>query len=122
MRRIILAGSEWRLRALLRAQLIEEGFGVEAHATVASALASMSKAGTLPTLVVADLSESDRPSADLDALSNWTKRAPVWLLGSRATLPEDAAEHRGFEKVFFRPIDLAALVKAIQQRAGNPRE
>ncbi len=120
MSRVILAGKEWRLRALLRAQLIEEGIEVEAFASVASAVANLARTRSLPALMIADLSESSQPEAEVSALSAWAEMIPVWLVASRATLPEAVVRNRGFEKIFFRPIDLAALVSAIRGRMGTP--
>jgi DNA-binding response OmpR family regulator len=117
-----VAGKEWRLRTLLRAQLIEEGFEVEAHETVENAARSLARSRNLPLLVVADLSESEQPLVDLGPLSAWAKLVPVWLLASRTTLAEDATQNRGFEKIFFRPIDLRALVLMIGERSeSSPR-
>ncbi len=122
MKRIVVAGKEWRLRTLLRAQLIEEGFEVEAHETVENAARSLARSRNLPLLVVADLSESEQPLVDLGPLSAWAKLVPVWLLASRTTLAEDATQNRGFEKIFFRPIDLRALVLMIGERSeSSPR-
>jgi CheY-like chemotaxis protein len=121
MERIVLAGRDWRFRALVRAQLIEEGFEVEAHETVESAVASLARTRTLPALIVADVYESERPSADLEALSAWAKLAPVWLLASRAPITEDASPSGGWERIFLRPLDLAEIVQAIQERTGKPR-
>ena len=40
MSHILIAGKDWQARALLRAQLLEEGFEVEAHETIPDALAT----------------------------------------------------------------------------------
>ena len=121
MKHIVLAGEQWQARALLRAQLIEEGYEVEAHETVAGALATLAQVRTLPALVIADVAESEDPSADLDNLSAWTKLVPVWLLASRSMLKEEEAREAGIERIFFRPVDLAGLIAAIQEITGGPQ-
>ncbi len=56
MNRVLLVGKDWQARALLRAQLIEEGLKVEAHETVQEAVESLEMSPLLPGLLVADLS------------------------------------------------------------------
>ena len=66
---VVLVGKDWQSRALLRAQLIEEGIEVDAHQTTAELgsppLHPHPKA-RLPRLVIADVSASDNPDEDLD--------------------------------------------------------
>lgn len=121
MGRILLIGNEWRLRALLRAQLIEESFEVEALETIEEATQCLAGSRPLPALVIADLSESEQPLGAIKKLGAWTSQVPVWLIASRTTLAEEAVQNRGFEKVFFRPVDLGELVQAIRERRQSPR-
>lgn len=119
MPRIVLAGQDWRLRALLRAQLLEEGFEVEAHESTANALAELGHARILPELLIADLAESSDPAGDAEGLVAWAKFIPVWLLATRNTLDEGRLAPKSFEKVLFRPLDLTALVAQIKQRFSS---
>jgi len=111
---ILLVGSDWAARALLRAQLIEEGFDVEALGNVHDALARLNSTQQMPALLLADLSASDDPAADIAQLSTWSGRVSTWILASRSFSPAPAAEQ--FERIIFRPVDLGKLVEQIKQR------
>jgi CheY-like chemotaxis protein len=113
---ILIAGKDWQARALLRAQLLEEGFEVEAHETIAEALAALEPDASLPDLFIADVSESDDPSADVDALTAWSRKVPIWILASRAFIIEKGLRGHGFEMTFLRPVDVGELVDQIKQR------
>jgi CheY-like chemotaxis protein len=111
---ILLVGRDWRARALLRAQLIEEGLDVEAHEYVHEALARLHSTPHLPALLLADLTASDDPAADLEQLALWSNRVPTWIMASRSFSP--ALSGGRFERILFRPVDVGALVEQIKQR------
>jgi hypothetical protein len=83
---VFLAGKDWQARALLRAQLLEEGVSVEAFETVREALAQLESYPVRPSLLVADVSASDHPSADVDSLASWATRIPVWIIASHTSI------------------------------------
>ena len=116
MPQVLLVGKQWKTRALIRAQLIEEGLEVEAYETVRDALECLKTSTQLPALLIADLSESDDPSADLDQLEKWAKRVPLWIMASSSTIVSPGLRGRGFEAVLFRPLDVGKLVDQIKQR------
>ena len=116
MAKVLLVGKDWRARALLRAQLIEEGASVEAYETVEEALAQLEWSSVLPALLIADMSASDHPSADVESLTIWTKRIPIWIIASHSLTVMGGLEGRGFETILFRPVDLGALIQQIKQR------
>jgi len=119
MAQILLVGEDWRTRALLRAQLIEEGLEVEAHESVGAALRDSENAALLPLLLVADVSASRNPARELDQLARWSKRIRVWVIASRSVNDEKDLQGRGFEAIFFRPVDLGKLVEQIKQRVAR---
>lgn len=114
MAQVFLTGKEWQARALLRAQLIEEGVDVETCLTASEALEGLGD--LLPSLLVADLTESDDPDAEIEALSKWTRQIPVWIVASRSLIAGKSLRGRGFEMILFRPIDLGELVDQIKRR------
>jgi len=116
---ILLVGEDWRTRALLRAQLIEEGLDVEAHESVGAALGDSEDASLLPLLLVADVSASGDPAGEINQLARWSKRIPVWVIASRSVIDEKGLEGQGFEAIFFRPVDLGKLVNQIKQRVAR---
>ena len=114
MAQVILVGKEWQARALLRAQLIEEGVEVEAYQTVSEALEGLGD--LLPALLLADLTDSDNPAAEIEELSKWTKQIPVWIIAGRSVITGKNLRGHGFEMILFRPIDVGELVEQIKQR------
>ena len=119
MAQILLVGEDWKTRALLRAQLLEEGLDVEAHESVGAALGDSEDPALLPLLLVADVSASGNPARELDQLARWNKRIPVWVIASRSVIDEKSLQGRGFEAVLFRPVDLGKLVEQIKQRIAR---
>jgi CheY-like chemotaxis protein len=118
---VFLAGKDWHARALLRAQLLEEGVSVEAFETVREALAQLEFFPVRPALLVADIIASERPSADVDSLANCALRIPIWIIASHTSSVPGGLEGRGFERLMFRPVDLGKLVEEIRQRVGGQR-
>ena len=116
MSRILLAGKDWQARALLRAQLLEEGFDVEAYEIIPEALAQLEAGTSLPNLLVADISASDQPSADVEALSTWSRRIPTWIIASQTYIVKKGLRGHGFEMILLRPVDVGELVEQIKQR------
>jgi len=116
---VFLAGKEWRVRALLRAQLLEEGISVEAFETVREALARLNFYALRPALLVADIAASDHPSAEVESLATWAERIPIWVIASHTSSVTGGLDGRGFEKLLFRPLDLGKLVEEIRQRLGG---
>ncbi len=76
MSQILIAGKDWQAHALLRAQLIEEGFEVEACETIREAIAALESGLHPPDLFIADISQSDEPSSDVEALAGWSRQSP----------------------------------------------
>src|SRR5271169_4662452 len=105
MTQVLLAGKDWKARALLRAQLLEEGVDVEAHESVTDAVASLGASEFTPCLFIADLAESDNPTADLDELAKWSREVSVWIIASHSMIIENTLRGRGFELILFRPVD-----------------
>ena len=101
---------------MLRAQLLEEGFEVEAHETVREALESLESGPRPPDLFLADVSSSDDPSADVEALAAWSRKVPIWIIASRSFIIEKGLRGHGFEMILLRPVDVGELVDQIKQR------
>jgi DNA-binding NtrC family response regulator len=114
MAQLVLVGREWTTRALLRAQFLEEGVEVEAYESLDDAHPSL--VGSPPALLVADLTASNDPEADIHHLASWVKRVPTWIIASRSSRAAADLEGHGFERIFFRPVDVGELVSLIKQR------
>jgi hypothetical protein len=118
MAEVVLVGKDWRTRALLRAQLLEEDIRVEAYESLQDALQAL--VPSLPALLVADLTASDDLMADIHSLADWTARVPTWILASRSPHVAKELEGHNFERVFFRPIEVGQLVGLIKRRLLAP--
>lgn len=118
MTQVLLIARDWQARALLRAQLIEDGIEVDALENVAEALKRVSERPRLHRLIVADLHASSDPGEELAALEQWARRVPVWVIASHSSIgeSEDRLRARGFERVLFRPVDLGKLEAEIKAR------
>jgi CheY-like chemotaxis protein len=116
MARVLVIGEDWQARALLRAQLLEEGVTVEAYESVAAGLETLETPGPLPALVLADLSASHDPAAEIELLAAWAGRIPVWIIAARSLIAESRLKGRGFELILFRPVDVGELVSQIKGR------
>ena len=119
MPRILIAGKDWTARALLRAQLLEEGIDVEACEDVPSAVQELWASDIMPRLLVADVSRSDDPAKDVSMLSQWAELLPIWILTGHTGPGAEPLEGRGFERIIFRPIDMGKLVKEIKERLAD---
>ena len=119
MAQVLLVGKDWQARALLRAQLIEEGVRVEAYETVEEALGQLELYSVLPALLIVDISASDHPWADVECLTSWAKRIPIWIIASHTLSVKGGLEGRGFEMLLFRPVDMRKLVEQILQRLNR---
>jgi len=114
MAQVVLVWKEWNTRVLLRAQLIEEGVEVEAYESIEDALKALLP--SLPALLLVDLTASNDPGADLHNLASWMARVPTWIIASRSSRVGADLKERGFDRVFFRPVDVGELVGLIKQR------
>jgi len=119
MAHLLLADKDWQARALLRAQLIEEGLDVEAYESVAEAVASLESQTPPPELLLADISMSDDPAGDVEALTAWTKRVAIWVIASPSLIAQGSLKGRGFEMILFRPVDVGELVEQIKRRVES---
>ncbi len=116
MAQVLLLGKDWQTRALLRAQLIEEGLEVEAHETAHEVNLDLQTPELLPELVVADLASSDDPGAETERLAAWAGRLPVWVIANHSLISNTSLTSRGFEMILFRPVDVGELVVQIKRR------
>ncbi len=119
MAQVLLVGKDWQTRALLRAQLIEEGVDVEAHERAQEATLELEAKELLPDLVIADLSSSDAPASEVELLAVWARHIPVWVIASHSLILDNTLKGRGFQMILFRPLDVGELVEQIKRRVGK---
>ena len=121
---IVFLAAEWQPRALIRAQLIEEGFEVVATNTWPMARRHL-RAGMKPRLVVIDLKGLPNPNGLVDDLRVLMKPSRVLVLTAVGTIAPAAVRAMEFH-VLSRPITIenvvraaAKLLQSADQRATN---
>ncbi|PYR15508.1 MAG: hypothetical protein DMG00_00395 [Acidobacteria bacterium] len=110
---IVLLGAEWPSRALLRAQLIEEGFDVLATDSWASMRRAL-RPGLKPKLAIVDLKGLADPETILQELRVLMKPARVLVLTALGAVPHERIESVGF-RVLRRPVVIEDVVAAATQ-------
>lgn len=108
---VVLLGAEWKTRALIRAQLIEEGFEVVATDTW-SMMRRYLRPGLKPRLAVVDLKDLDEPGRVLRDLAVLMKPERVLVLAATATVPPSEISRLGFH-VLRRPLTVAMIVAKV---------
>ena len=117
MATVMLIGKGWQARALVRAQLIEEGVDVEAYSSAKDAFEVQRE--LLPELVVADLSESEEPKIEIEELAKWSRRTHIWIIAGRNLITGSELRGRGFDIILLKPIDIGELVDQIKNRIDS---
>jgi DNA-binding NtrC family response regulator len=114
---VVLLAVEWRPRALIRAQLIEEGFEVVATNTWPMMRRHL-RPGVKPRLALVDLQDLREPANILNALRVLMKPDRVLVLTAIGTVPQTDVEHMGFH-VLARPIEIDRIVRAVADVIGS---
>lgn len=120
----MLLGTDWQSRALIRAQLIEEGF--EVAATDAwPVLRRHLRPGSKPRLAIVDLKGLPNPEEVLNDLRVLMKPSRVIVLTAIDSLPAGEIAHLGF-RALARPIVIKDVVdtaaEAIRSGANGEHE
>jgi DNA-binding response OmpR family regulator len=115
---ILLIAAGWRLRALVRAQLLEEGFEVCALPALEVALAHLSRGGERPALILLD---TQGLAFDAQALSNLRRlsgQAPLMLCAGASSPVEAWQEGGAAARVLRRPFRVGDLVEEVRRSWG----
>lgn len=114
---IVLIGPEWPERALLRAQLIEDGYEVVAFdAWPIPQLYIRSEMG--PRVVIVDLRGLPEPRRVLDGLCRLVPPGRVLVLTALGTLPIEEIQQLGC-RALPRPVSIAQIVAAAALISGR---
>ena len=105
-----MLGSDWRNRALVRAQLIEAGFNVVAVDRW-PVPRQFYRAGAKPRVVVVDLQGLPDPETVIDELPALAPPDRTVVVTSLASVPAEELRRRGF-KVVTRPATIGEIVAA----------
>lgn len=107
---VALLATEWQPRALLRAQLIEDGFEVVATNTWPTMRRHL-RPGIKPRLALVDLKGLPDPARVLDELRVLMKPERVLVLTASGTVSATRIERLGF-RALSRPLVIEQIVRA----------
>lgn len=107
---IVLLAAEWQPRALIRAQLIEDGFEVIATDTWPTMRRCL-RTDIMPWLALVDLQGLTDPANVLKGLHGLMKPERVLIVTAIGTLSADEVERLGF-RALSRPIGIGGIVRA----------
>jgi len=116
---ILLLVTHWPRRALLRAQLTEEGYEVVATddwPTASTYVHALLK----PRLVIVDLQNLADPQAVLDELQARMRPDRVLVLTALGTIPPDELRTRGFHTLA-RPATMSDVIQKVSEQLPRTR-
>jgi len=111
--KVLLAGGDFRPRALILAQLQEEGYEVTATETWEEAELLLRKRAVRPDAVVFDVEGEGQPEAALATLARLVAPARGVILTSSSGVAAEDAARLGFERVLARPYSVGEVAKAV---------
>ena len=114
---VLLISREWPARALLRAQLIEEGFDVQAVDEWAAAR-DLLRRGLNPRLLLLDLEGLPDPDNTLAEIQSSIAPCRVVIVGS-ATVAAPAAAAGGTFHLLTRPVAVRTITGLIARLTGG---
>ncbi len=122
MGEILLIAADWQLRALVRAQLLEEGFEVRAWPSLELALAHLIRDGARPRLILVEVQGSEREGQLLADLWRLAGEAPLIVCGGalgRITLSQEGLPP--IAAALLRPFRVGDLVELVREVLAWPR-
>lgn len=116
---IILISNEWPARALIRAQLIEEGYETQGLLSLEDALGLLKTDAVRPSLIIFDAAGYSLDSSALEPLREMSLSAPVLIcVGSHQASQVDF-KGLGFDLVLVRPYTIDCLVRKVRTILGG---
>jgi DNA-binding NtrC family response regulator len=113
---IVLISADWKSRALIRAQLLEEGYDVMATDEWPVALRAL-RSTAKPKILIVDLQNLAEPATVLRQLQRYIDPDRVIVLGGLGTLPAADVKTQGF-RVIVRPFAIGDVVEEAARTLG----
>ena len=116
---VLIISRDWASRALLRAQLLQDGCAAAAYKS-AQDVAAVLQNGEFPAgLIFTDFSLG-AGEEELSELAELARRhsVPVWAMAPHGADSESWAARYGFESVLFRPVSVGEVAERIEKRLG----
>jgi DNA-binding response OmpR family regulator len=117
---ILLIAADWQLRALVRAQLLEEGYAVRALPSLEIALAHLLRSGGQPRLTIVDTQGLQVEARQLAELRRLTGQTPLILCGGVSGGGALAQEGLSPTEVLLRPFRVGDLVAQVRKVLACP--
>ena len=115
MGEILLIAADWQLRALVRAQLLEEGFEVRALPTLETALAHLVHGGEQPRLTILDTQDVGIEARAVRDLWRLTGEAPLLLCGNALGQASLGQEGMPPARLLLRPFRVGDVVQEVRR-------
>lgn len=115
MGEILLIAADWRLRALVRAQLLEEGFEVRALPALEVALSHLSGGGERPGLIILDTQGVEFDAQAVSELWQLSAQAPLILCEGAWSRVDVCQEALTDARVLRRPFCVGDLVEEVRR-------
>lgn len=106
---VVILGVDWQMRALVRAQLIEQGYEVVATDSWPTMVGAFRPG--LPRCAIVDLKNLPDASQVLDELAAFMPPPRVLVLCAAGAMNPDDVKRRGY-RVMTRPTDIKHIVAA----------
>ena len=117
IRAAIVILKDWKERAFLRAELIEDGIRTFAVEKIDEAEEWLADPKVLPNIIIYDTNNHENPTQDLKRLSKLASRIPILIIATPAEKREINFDELGLKHVIKRPTrigdDVVGLVKQI---------
>ncbi|MER3445494.1 MAG: hypothetical protein C4291_01055 [Candidatus Dadabacteria bacterium] len=114
IRAAIVVIKDWRERAFLRAQLIEEGIRTLAVETMDDAKGWLGDPRILPLIIIYDTQSQDNISGDIEYLRGYS-HAPVLILTGSSEKKTHEIENLGFKNIIPRPITIGGITERVKE-------
>jgi DNA-binding NtrC family response regulator len=106
---------DWRERAFLRAQLIEEGIRTLAVETLNEGLDWISDDKIVPAVIIYDDQSQEDPTADIRLLSEHASSIPILIIAAGGKRKAIEFKRPGFGYIITRPVRIGSVVEKVKE-------
>ena len=115
IRAAIVILKDWKERAFLRAEFIEEGIRTFAVEKMGDAEEWLADPRVLPIIIIYDTNNQDNLSHDLKRLSDLASRIPVLIIATHAEKRAINLDELAFKHVIKRPTRIGDVVGYVKE-------
>lgn len=122
MGEILLIAADWQFRALVRSELLEEGYRVTALPSLGYAVAFLRRTRERPQVIVLDARGMEVGAGALPELSSLTGESAIVFCDSRASRSVSAQEDAEPAVVLLRPFTVGEVVEEVRKLIPWPEQ